>query len=123
MTVMLERAPERRARVAQPSAADWRELAACRREDPELFYEYVSSIARSRAKAVCLSCPVLAECYAAVMDEERGYGDSEESNKRYRYGVRAALTSAERWAIEFPGAAERERVRKARKKASVQAAA
>jgi len=51
---------------------DWRTRAACRDEDPELFFP-VSEMgpgARqvARAKAVCASCPVRAECLAYALD-------------------------------------------------------
>ncbi|OXM73455.1 MULTISPECIES: WhiB family transcriptional regulator [Amycolatopsis] len=51
---------------------DWRTSAACRDEDPELFFP-VSEMgpgARqvARAKAVCASCPVRAECLAYALD-------------------------------------------------------
>lgn len=47
-------------------ATDWRHRAACRDEDPELFFP-VSEVgpgARqvTQAKAVCARCPVRAEC-------------------------------------------------------------
>ncbi|MDQ0379894.1 WhiB family transcriptional regulator [Amycolatopsis thermophila] len=53
-------------------AIDWRTRAACRDEDPELFFP-VSEMgpgARqvARAKAVCASCPVRAECLAYALD-------------------------------------------------------
>ena len=53
-------------------AIDWRTRAACRDEDPELFFP-VSEMgpgARqvARAKAVCASCPVRAECLAYAQD-------------------------------------------------------
>lgn len=53
-------------------AIDWPARAACRDEDPELFFP-VSEMgpgARqvARAKAVCASCPVRTECLAYALD-------------------------------------------------------
>ncbi|GAB3571671.1 WhiB family transcriptional regulator [Amycolatopsis endophytica] len=53
-------------------AINWHARAACRDEDPELFFP-VSEMgpgARqvARAKAVCASCPVRAECLAYALD-------------------------------------------------------
>jgi WhiB family redox-sensing transcriptional regulator len=45
---------------------DWRDLAACRDEDPELFFPIgTAGPARDqikRARAVCRRCPVVDEC-------------------------------------------------------------
>ncbi|MCI0386399.1 WhiB family transcriptional regulator [Streptomyces sp. CNQ085] len=44
----------------------WRESAACRGEDPELFFPIGDGgLARqqtARARAVCLGCPVMPQC-------------------------------------------------------------
>lgn len=46
--------------------ADWRDRAACRDEDPELFFPIGDGVAAqeqiARAKAVCDRCPVRAQC-------------------------------------------------------------
>lgn len=57
---------------------DWRHRAACRDEDPELFFP-VSEMgpgARqvAQAKAVCARCPVRAECLANALDTGLDYG-------------------------------------------------
>lgn len=57
---------------------DWRELAACRDEDPELFFP-VSELgpgARqvAEAKAVCGRCPVRAQCLRYAVDAGLGHG-------------------------------------------------
>ncbi|MFI6039474.1 WhiB family transcriptional regulator [Streptomyces sp. NPDC051315] len=47
---------------------NWRELAACRSEDPELFFPVTEDGASlpqiERARQVCRRCPVLHECRA-----------------------------------------------------------
>ncbi|WP_199432334.1 WhiB family transcriptional regulator [Qaidamihabitans albus] len=51
---------------------DWRHSAACRDEDPELFFP-VSEMGpgarqTAEAKAVCARCPVRAECLDYALD-------------------------------------------------------
>jgi len=58
--------------VAQMTeTTDWRARAACRTEDPELFFPVGKcGPARAqieRAKAVCFACPVMAECRAYAL--------------------------------------------------------
>jgi hypothetical protein len=71
-------------------ADGWAERAACRGEDPELFFPpeeergRYAAFRETLAKWICLGCPVLGECttYALANDE--------------RYGVWGGLTPAER---------------------------
>jgi len=46
--------------------SDWRDLASCRDEDPELFFPVGTGPAAlrqvERARAVCLRCPVIDAC-------------------------------------------------------------
>ncbi|TNC24637.1 WhiB family transcriptional regulator [Amycolatopsis alkalitolerans] len=61
-----------------PYQGDWQERAACRDEDPELFFP-VSEMgpgARqvARAKAVCARCPVRAECLEYALDTGLDHG-------------------------------------------------
>ena len=56
----------------------WTERAACRDEDPELFFP-VSDIgpgARQveQAKSVCARCPVQAQCLTYALDNGLNYG-------------------------------------------------
>jgi WhiB family redox-sensing transcriptional regulator len=58
--------------------ADWRDRAACRDENPELFFP-VSDVgpgARqvAQAKAVCGSCPVRSECLSYALDNGLDHG-------------------------------------------------
>lgn len=84
-----------------PYFDDWRLRAACRDEDPELFFPLseVGPGARQveRAKAVCAHCPVRAECLGYALDNglEHGvFGGTTESERRAlrrtRTGHRAA---------------------------------
>lgn len=50
---------------------DWRELARCRDEDPELFFPIgrgaIADAQTERAKQVCRRCPVRDDCYRDAM--------------------------------------------------------
>lgn len=95
----------------------WLLLADCADEDPELFYDCGSPVTRERARAVCGGCLVREDCLESVMAEEGALGGSPEQNKRRRYGVRAGLTSGQRWAMAYPAEAEAERAaREAKRK-------
>lgn len=57
---------------------DWRHDAACRDEDPELFFP-VSEMGpgarqTAEAKAVCARCPVRARCLAHAVDNGLDFG-------------------------------------------------
>ena len=57
---------------------DWRDRAACRDEDPELFFP-VSEVGPGseqvqRAKAVCARCPVQRECLNYAIETGLAYG-------------------------------------------------
>lgn len=49
-----------------PAPEQWRERAACRTLDPEIFFPQGSAreveMQKRRAKAVCAQCPVAASC-------------------------------------------------------------
>ena len=68
---------------------DWREFAACREEDPELFFPIGTGPAADaqaeRAKAVCRRCPVLEQCltYALSSGQDAGiWGGLTEDERR-----------------------------------------
>ena len=54
--------------IAEATVLDWQEDAACRGEDPELFFapeiEYPAARKRreTQAKQICASCPVRLQC-------------------------------------------------------------
>ncbi|MGH3321751.1 MAG: WhiB family transcriptional regulator [Streptosporangiaceae bacterium] len=58
---------------------DWREYAACRAEDPELFFPIGSTgpaalEQTAQAKAVCARCPVRAACLAYALRTGQDFG-------------------------------------------------
>lgn len=80
------------ARSPSSRAADWRERAACRDQEPELFFPAgataVTAAAAEAAKAVCLVCPVREACltYALETKQEAGIwgGLTEDERRRVR---------------------------------------
>ena len=76
--------------------ADWRNLAACRGLDPDLFFaERGDAFTARNAQAVCAACPVAAECleFAIANDETVGIwgglsGRQLRQEKRRRAGGR-----------------------------------
>lgn len=72
-------AAEAPARPAAPDrGSDWRQRAACTREDPELFFPVGNSGAAlrqtERAKAVCRSCPVTQQCLQWALENKQETG-------------------------------------------------
>lgn len=65
----------------------WREQAACRSVEPDLFFHPDKSVATRSAKAVCHTCPVLEPCREWALQV------------RLPIGVAGALTPPEREAI------------------------
>jgi WhiB family redox-sensing transcriptional regulator len=82
---------------------DWRHRAACRDEDPELFFPIGTSgpalLQIDDAKAVCDRCTVIDDCrsWSLETSQEAGvWGGLSEDERRtlLRRGVRAELHSA-----------------------------
>jgi WhiB family transcriptional regulator, redox-sensing transcriptional regulator len=78
---------------------DWRELAACLAESPELFFP-ISGTARGlrqavRAKAVCSSCPVRQRCLDYALDTRQSHGIWGGLGEEERLSLRAALGRGE----------------------------
>jgi WhiB family transcriptional regulator, redox-sensing transcriptional regulator len=82
---------------------DWRHLAACREEDPELFFPIGTTgpalLQIEEAKAVCHSCSVLDDCLSWAMESGQDSGvwgglSEEERFALKRRGVRAAVHTA-----------------------------
>jgi WhiB family transcriptional regulator, redox-sensing transcriptional regulator len=70
-------------------AVDWRSRAACRTEDPELFFPVGTSgpalVQLARAKSVCRRCPVLIQCrtWAVTTGQSAGvWGGVSEDERR-----------------------------------------
>ena len=64
---------------------DWTAQAACNHADPDELF--VTGAAQNRAKAVCMGCPVRAECLADALDN------------RVEFGVWGGMTERERRAV------------------------
>lgn len=48
--------------------SEWRTAAACRDEDPAIFFPGRGEVAKEvKARAICARCPVAAECLAAAL--------------------------------------------------------
>lgn len=57
------------------ATTQWQARAACRGEDPELFFPLPAEDAkRARAKAICARCPVTVECMATANHQREKYG-------------------------------------------------
>jgi WhiB family transcriptional regulator, redox-sensing transcriptional regulator len=65
--------------------SDWSSDAACRNGDPDALF--VQGAAQNRAKAICMGCPVRAECLADALDN------------RIEFGVWGGMTERERRAL------------------------
>jgi WhiB family redox-sensing transcriptional regulator len=82
---------------------DWRHLAACREEDPELFFPIGTTgpalLQIEHAKRVCHGCTVIDDCLSWALEsgQETGvWGGTSEDERRalQRRGARASLHSA-----------------------------
>ena len=72
---------------------DWRQLAACRHADPELFFPVSASGPSldqiTQAKAICAGCPVRRQCLAFALDTRQNHGvwgGMSEQERRLRAG-------------------------------------
>lgn len=73
------------------SPAAWTRHAACRGEDPDLFFPDPTQTDRAnRAVAICTSCPVHQDCLDEVLHIEGN------SSLWHRHGIRGGLTPRER---------------------------
>ena len=79
-----------------PDFDDWRLRAACRDQDPELFFPLseMGPGARQadRAKAVCARCPVRAECLEYALDNGLDHGVFGGTTETERRALRRART-------------------------------
>ena len=82
---------------------DWRHLAACREEDPELFFPIGTTgpalLQIEQAKAVCRRCSVIDDCLSWAMEsgQDSGVWGGLSEDERFalkRRGVRAAVHTA-----------------------------
>jgi WhiB family redox-sensing transcriptional regulator len=95
-----ERAAAVRARLAQPTATpapagqggDWRQQAACRQADPELFFPtersggYTHQV--TRAKEICAGCQVRQPCLDTALHGPQAHND--------QHGIFAGTTAKQR---------------------------
>jgi WhiB family redox-sensing transcriptional regulator len=80
---------------------DWRNHAACRHEDPDLFFPIGTTgpalVQTEVAKAVCRRCPVREECLQWALDTGQGIGvwggTSETERRRLARRARARRRS------------------------------
>lgn len=78
--------------MAAVTGSDWRSHAACRQENPELFYPVGTTgpaVEQTlQAKAVCARCPVWKQCLAWALDTDQQFGvwggSTEEERKALR---------------------------------------
>ena len=82
--------------TAAPAAVDWRQQAACRDKDPELFFpppggDMVQHMRRVRA--ICDPCHVREQCLQFALDVEAG------ARREDRHGIFAGTTPHQRWAM------------------------
>lgn len=59
------------------TVADWRHDAACRDEDPEIFFPIApsdSTLSAAAAKSVCQRCPVVHDCLTWALDSGQRLG-------------------------------------------------
>jgi WhiB family redox-sensing transcriptional regulator len=87
----------RRPRNHAATAPDWRSRAACRKEDPELFFPTGRGKRPGRdAKQICAACPVHQAClnWALETGQEKGvWGGLSEQERRKMVRARTGLKS------------------------------
>lgn len=79
--------------AASYHGTSWRQSAACRGHDPELFFPIgktgLALAETQRAKALCAGCPVRPSCLAFALETRQEYGiwggyDEDERRALYR---------------------------------------
>lgn len=79
--------------VGQPPAVDdydhlgWQKRAACLEADPELFFPE-RGYSSAAAKAICATCPVIAECLAYALATHQQFGTWGGTTERERRKLR-----------------------------------
>lgn len=74
----------------------WRQQAACRGKDPEMFFDPDQT---SQAAEVCAGCPVIADCRADQLAFEKA---SSSCYRLYASGVTGGLSGRQRNTIHYP---------------------
>ncbi|MBT2411441.1 WhiB family transcriptional regulator [Streptomyces sp. ISL-12] len=79
---------------------DWREHAACRAEDPDLFFPVGTSgpalLQTEQAKAVCRRCPVRDQCLEWALDTGQSIGVWGGTDENERRALKRRLASRRR---------------------------
>ncbi|MHC5259872.1 WhiB family transcriptional regulator [Streptomyces sp. UC4497] len=73
-----------------PDSNAWRDLAACRGEDPEVMFPDSNEAGIAYAKRVCAGCPVQQQCLQDAMRIEGA------RSKDMRWGIFGGLTPRQR---------------------------
>ena len=63
-----------KASAAAPGRSRWRDRAACRDDDPDLFFPDRAGTDISAAQVICAGCPVRAECHEFAEVTKQVYG-------------------------------------------------
>jgi len=92
------------ARPAGDTRPGWRDDAACRDAEPDLFFPDAGDIRSARAqvkmaKLICRGCPVSTTClsWALASGQEHGIWGGLTQDERRRRHRRSRLWAAERW--------------------------
>ena len=78
-----------------PEGADWRDYAACRDADPDLFFPTatsdVSALQIDQAKQICRTCPVSRPCLRCALDSSASgvWGGTTEDERQNHGRLRA----------------------------------
>ena len=96
---------KRRTPPGEEEVPDWRESAACAREDLNLFFPVstVGAAAQQQvaaAKAVCARCPVRQECLAWSLDVGPEFGIFGGCTEQERRRLRNELSQGPRWSSD-----------------------
>lgn len=79
--------------------ADWRDRAACRTVEPEVFFPLsevgAGAVQVARAKTVCQTCPVILACRRFAFTEGLDHGVFGGMSESERRAVRAAALRRE----------------------------
>ncbi|MDX3526699.1 WhiB family transcriptional regulator [Streptomyces sp. ID05-39B] len=79
---------------------DWRQRAACRHEDPELFFPIGTSgpalLQTEQAKAVCRRCPVRAQCLEWALETDQSLGVWGGTSETERHALKRRIRARHR---------------------------
>ena len=90
---------------ARNAQADWRDSAACKGMDPDIFFAHTGRNGNDHARTICGRCPVRAECLRDLGKYEGGFVGGMTSTQRKR-GRIVRVRLAEREMEAFIAATE-----------------